>query len=55
VGNAPRQAKEMLCVASRQQQAKQKLEKQLAAVVNRVLARRDPNPLLAIGLRVAPC
>jgi hypothetical protein len=42
----------MLCVASRQQQAKQKLEKQLAAVVNRVLARRDPNPLLAIGLEL---
>jgi hypothetical protein len=55
VGNSPRQSKRDVVVVSRQQQAKQKLEKQLAAVVNRVLARRDPNPLLAIGLRVAPC
>ena len=28
------------------------MEKQLAAVVNRVLARWDPNPLLAIGLEL---
>eukprot|EP00964_Phaeocystis_antarctica_P052886 scaffold30992_cov59-Phaeocystis_antarctica.AAC.2 len=35
-----------------QQQAKHEMEKQLAAVVNRVLARRDPNPLLAIGLEL---